>query len=120
MHRAAASSSLPKVFDGGEPHVRSLFHRVRLFFLFFLAQVGSFGGGGGTPAYSLFTIVIVLFGNYIIMNLFISILLQGFDEVRLVAEEKKERGGGGGGRFVACVWWCACTRIVHACGCMHP
>ena len=43
-------------------------------------QVGSFGGGGGTPAYALFTIVIVLFGNYIIMNLFISILLQGFDE----------------------------------------
>mmetsp|Transcript_8879 Transcript_8879/g.23151 ORF Transcript_8879/g.23151 Transcript_8879/m.23151 type:complete len:1940 (-) Transcript_8879:70-5889(-) len=35
---------------------------------------------GGTPEYSFITIGIVLFGNYIIMNLFISILLQGFDE----------------------------------------
>uniref|UniRef100_A0A7S1E5W3 Ion transport domain-containing protein n=1 Tax=Hemiselmis andersenii TaxID=464988 RepID=A0A7S1E5W3_HEMAN len=36
--------------------------------------------GGGSPEYSFITIGIVLFGNYIIMNLFISILLQGFDE----------------------------------------
>lgn len=37
---------------------------------------------------SLFPIAIVIFGNYIIMNLFISILLQGFDEDDEVEDEE--------------------------------
>mmetsp|Transcript_8880 Transcript_8880/g.23167 ORF Transcript_8880/g.23167 Transcript_8880/m.23167 type:complete len:1893 (-) Transcript_8880:370-6048(-) len=50
---------------------------------------------GGTPEYSFITIGIVLFGNYIIMNLFISILLQGFDEDDETIEDVEAPGDSG-------------------------